>query len=90
MVEVEFVEGSRMMYFKRSHETNEYEGVEFLKSRFPIVPFPEKLYVPRGITNKKKEGIIRILGHVDALKRKFYGDLFVNDSVEDLVTQFDV
>ena len=88
IVEVKFVEGSRMMYFKRSHDTNEYEEVEFLKSRFPLVPFPEKLHVPRGVTSKKKEGILRILGH--ALKRKYYGDLFVNDSAEDLVTQFDV
>ena len=88
VVEVKFVRGSRMMYFKCRHDTDEYVGVEFLKPRFSLDPFPEKVRIPRGISTKKKEGILRILGHVDALKRKFYVELFVNDKSEDLVTNF--
>ena len=89
IVEVKFVKESRLMYFKCTHDTNEYEGVDFLKPRYPLTPFPEQIRVPRGITSKKKQGILRILGHVDALKRKFYDELFVNDQVEDLVSEFD-
>ena len=78
------------MYVKYTHSSEEYEGVDFLKQKVKLDGFPAKLRQPRGVSTKKKEGILRIMSHVDPLKRKFYGDLFVNDRSEDLVTRFDL
>ena len=78
------------MYYKCSHDTDKYTGVEFLKNRFSMHPLPATLTIPRGIASKKKEGISKILGHVDALRRKFFSDLRSNDEAEDLVNEFDL
>ena len=90
IVEVKFAKDSRLMYYKGSHEENEYTGVDFLKVKFDVNCFPEKLRVPRGISSKKQAGIVQILSHVDPLKRKFYTELYINDASEDLVSRFDL
>ena len=90
VVEVHFVKGSRSLYYKCSHDTEEYTGVDFLRCKFSLQPLPDRQSISRGISSRKKEGILKILGHVDALRRKFFTDLRSNDAAEDLVTQVDL
>ena len=87
--EVHFVRESRLMYYKVSHDSTEYEGVDFLRAKFNVEQFPKSHNRPRGITGKKKEGIIKLLTHVDGLKRKFYNDLAINEKAKDLVHSTD-
>ena len=89
-VEVKFVRESRLMYMKRAHEHTEYEGIDFLRPKVATNQLPEKLRDARGLSSKKKAGIMKILGHVAPLKRKFYGDLAENDNAQDLVSRFDL
>ena len=90
ILEVKFVKGSRLLYYKCCHESEEYTGVDFLKVKFELDPLPQCLTTPRGIPTKKKDGILQILKHVGALRRTFYSDLRCNDTSEDLVTEFDL
>ena len=83
--EVYFAQGSRLMYYKSSHSCTEYEGVDFLRAKFHVGELPKTQKKPRGISEKKKTGILRLLGHVDGLKRKFYNDIPINDKAKDLV-----
>ena len=90
VAEVKFVRDSRLMYLKKSHSDEEYQGIDFLRSKYGEVQLPAKLRDPRGLSSKKKDGILKILGHVAPLKRKFYGDLVANDNAQDLVSRFDI
>ena len=88
-VEVKRVRESRLMYLKRAHEDTEYERIDFLRPKANINELPEKCRAARGVSSKKKAGIMKILGHVAPLKRKF-DDLIENDSAQDLVSRFDL
>ena len=87
IAEVKFVKGSKCMYIKKDLELDEYETVDFLKPRFKYLIIPDKHTTERGISQKKKDGILNTLSHVPAPKRKFYMDLRVNNSAEDLLTR---
>lgn len=87
--EVYFARGSRLMFYKTSHADTEYQGVDFLRTKFNVEKFPTPLQHARGISGKKREGIIKLLAHVDGLKRKFYKDLPINEKAKDLVFEDD-
>ena len=90
LVEVKFVRGSKLLFYKQRHTSEEYTGVEFLRVKFQIEPVPGRAEVSRGISSKKKAGILEILQHVQPLQRKFYSDLRTNDASLDLVSRFDL
>ena len=89
-VEVKFVRESRLMYLKRAQEDTEYEGIDFLRPKSKLNELQEKCRAARGVLLKKKAGIMKIIGHVAPLKRKFYDDLVKNDSAQDLILRFDL
>ena len=85
VAEVMFVKGSRLMYYKLTHDTEEYCGVDFLVRNFKENTLPGKHARPRGISRKKKDGILKLMSHLPPIKRKFFGELVENDKAEDLV-----
>ena len=85
IVEVRFVKGSRLFLYRRAFDEETYEGVDFLRPKFSVEDMPKKHEKPRGITEKKQSGILKLLGHVAPVKRKFYLDMSINNSAKDLV-----
>ena len=86
LVEIRFVKGSKLLLYRRSFDEETYEGVDFLVRGYCEKRMPPKHEKARGISNKKKSEIVKLLGHVPAAKTKFYLDLDVNNDAKDLVS----
>ena len=79
---VMFRKGSRSFWFKTSFQDAEFKECNFLRPRFNLASPPTARESARGISTKKKEGILKLIKH------KFWADLPVNDSSRDLVHEF--
>ena len=89
IVEVEFRKGSVSMFYKTTFKENEYTEVDFFMSKYKHTYncFPErKRQDNRGITFKKKEGILKLLRvEPDRSKVLFWHKIIVNDKSVDLM-----
>ena len=91
---IEFRRGSYKMYWKTSHVEKYYHSSEFLKTNLKQSmkagnDFPAKR-VPRGVHTGKIRNIIeKLCPHMDAVKRKFWLDIPLNDTSPDLQKERD-
>ena len=89
MCAVKFEKGSRNLQFKSDFSQQEWTDLDFLRPKVDVKKEPAKLDQPRGISLKKKEGIMKLLEAFPGSKKKFWLDLPINDTSADLVHNFD-
>lgn len=85
--EAKFRRGSNLLFYKRSHGTDEYFELDFLKLKNikEGIPPPQQKLVPRGITSERKSAILTKLGPLMPTNRRvFWETLPVNDRAVDL------
>ena len=82
--EVKFERNSQKFRFKTYFDAQEYDEVDFLRPKVSMSSMPNQHEMARGIFQKRKGGILKVMDHVPPIKRKFFVDLNVNDNSEDL------
>ena len=91
MSDVEFRRGSLCLHYKLSNNTNNNEFLEadFLMSKWKkvISVKPKSQKCERGITSKKKDGILKLKECIPINRLAFYQNLAVNEDVVDLLTE---
>ena len=65
----EFRKGSREMWFKQNFD-EDYQDVQFLKSKFRLDPTPMKKSQPRGILSIKRLNILKLVDLFHAAIKK--------------------
>jgi len=89
--EVQFRKGSTQLYWKVSMNDADYEAGEFLKKREAAkilsgIQLYQSLQTPRGITDKKKNDLVKNLCPLMPDSRhRFWSSLAVNDDSTDLI-----
>ena len=84
--ELKFQKGCRGFFYRAELDDHEECYVDFLKPSFKLENEPKKMESPRGISQAKKDGILKL---VPAIKARFWMDLPTNDSSNDLVSEFE-
>ena len=81
---VEFRRGSPNLFYKKAHDCDYFTSFSFLKSNFVLEEKKSKS-LPRGISQKKKDDIIKnLLQLMPANRRAFWINLHISD-VPDLI-----
>ena len=84
----EFRKGSYNMHYKLHHDDTFRETSSLKKKKLLILDKPPCEKEERGITSKKKNGVLRNLSSLMPINRRtFYDNLTVNDDVVDLVKE---
>ncbi|RUS83932.1 hypothetical protein EGW08_008287 [Elysia chlorotica] len=87
MAVVQFRRGSRLLFYKNTHESNTpFLTADFLKKKSNISVLPEDRSTPRGIPKSKWDGIVKKLCPLMPRSRAlFWEQLPTNDEVVDLI-----
>ena len=86
---VQFRKRSNSMRIKNSLKSDTFTEVKFLKRNFSVHSNPQKQQQHRGIPEKKKEDILRLIQSFPAAKKRFWMDLNVNASSNDLLANLE-
>ena len=84
VVEVAFRKGNRTLFYKTRFSEEFYTECDFLVSKFDAKSFPGSKKEDRGITQKKKDGILRCLKGVPRSSLMFWNSLPTNEESKDL------
>ena len=90
--EAQFRRGSNLLFYKTSHDTDNYFELDFLKVTMikQGIPSPRQKLVPRGIPSERKSVILTKLGPLMPTNRKvFWETLPVNDQSVDLIQNYE-
>lgn len=81
---VQFIKGSRKLFYKLELENDDFSEVNFLHPKYKL-SLPETCTSNRGLNSSKKDAIVRqLLPHMPPRKQIFWNNLPSSDNMKDL------